>query len=120
MLLLLFFPLTQYFERGVYDAVIAGSAVGLVNAGIAYFFNKKAIVAERNALLKIFFTGILVRFALVGILFVIVIEFSRLDVIAFAAAVIAFYLLLQFYEVKYLNKQLVRRKKNEDAAQRDF
>lgn len=116
ILLLLLYPITQYFADGVYEAVVVGSAVGLLNAAVAFFFNKKALVAEKNALLKIFFSGILLRLAFIALIFFIVATLSRLNLLAFAVAVIVSHLLLQLYEVRFLNTSLLRRKKVGNAA----
>lgn len=114
-LLLSAYPILHYFDREIFLAVIAGSIVGLLNITIAYLFNKRAFLVEKEKLLKVFFSGLILRFFLIAVIFLIVASFSTLDLLAFSLAVIAFYLVLQVYELNYLNAQLSKRKKHPDV-----
>lgn len=110
MLLLSAFPILHFFDRGVLHAVIAGSLVGLLNIFIAYFFNKRAFLVEKEKLLKVFFSGIILRFFIIAVIFLLVASLSNLNLLAFSLSVIVFYLVLQVYELNYLNAQLSKKK----------
>jgi hypothetical protein len=111
VLLLISFPLFYYFDRQTAMAIVAGSLVGLLNIIIAYRFNKKAFLAENIKVMRVFLSGMALRFLVILIFFVIVAKFSDLNLLAFALAVVGFYLILQIYEVKYLSAQLAKKKK---------
>lgn len=112
VLLLISYPLFYFFERQTAMSVIAGSLVGLLNIVIAYRFNKKAFLTENVKIMRVFFSGMALRFLVIFIFFVFVAKFSDLNLLAFALAVIGFYLILQIYEVKYLSSQLPKKKKS--------
>lgn len=90
--------------------VAYGYLVSLINMLFAFFSMKWAF----NKSNKIFFTVILggmgVRFVvLIGALF-FVWKFAQIPIIAFIISLIGFYLLLQFFEIKFIQKQLLNRK----------
>ncbi|MFQ5631235.1 MAG: hypothetical protein ACE5I1_20885, partial [bacterium] len=110
------YPIIHFLDRTIFYAVIAGSIVGLLNIIIAYFFNKKAFLVVKDKLLKVFFSGIILRFLVIAVSFILIAKFSKLNLMAFAISVAVFYLLLQVYEVKYLNAQLARKKSYQNVV----
>jgi len=110
------YPIIYFFDRTIFHAVIAGSIVGLFNIIIAYYFNKKAFLVEKDKLLKVFFSGIILRFAVIAVLFILIAKLSDLNLFAFSLAVIGFYLVMQVYEINYLNTQLSERKKQQNVV----
>ena len=55
VLLLSAYPIVHFFDRDIFKAVVAGGIVGLVNITVAFVFNKRAFLVEKDRLLKVFF-----------------------------------------------------------------
>ena len=108
---ILAYPLTTYFPEKVYIAVAVGACTGLLNIIIAYQFNKRAFVAASTRFLRLFFAGMVIRFTIIALVFIVIIKLTDLDIKAFIFSMLIFYLALQFYEVRFINSQLARKKK---------
>ncbi len=104
-------PLSRSHGPETWMAVIMGSLVGLTTIVIAYFFNRRAFLVKEKSMMKVFFVGMFLRFAVVAVCFLIVIAWTDFNLVAFAVTVISCYMILQIYEVGYLKSKLANKKR---------
>ena len=64
-----------------------------------------------KVLLIIVFGGMFLRFVLIGVTLFLVMRFTSLDIIAFIVSFFIFYLIYQFYEIRFINLKLSKGKK---------
>ena len=64
-----------------------------------------------KVLLIIVFGGMFLRFVLIGVTLFLVMRLTDLDVIAFIVSFFIFYLIYQFYEIRFINLKLSKGKK---------
>ena len=64
-----------------------------------------------KVLLIIVFGGMFLRFVLIGVTLFLVMRSTNLDIIAFIVSFFIFYLIYQFYEIRFINLKLSKGKK---------
>ncbi len=105
-LALVAWPVYAFWGSGHLIAVVAGSLVGIVNIIIAWLFNKRAMAAGESRMLRSLLSGMLLRFLVVTVAILWVAKATDLNVYTFSFALLGFYLILQVFEVNFLQKQL--------------
>ncbi len=105
-LALVAWPVYAFLGSGHLIAVVAGSLVGIVNIIIAWLFNKKAVAAGESRMLRNLLSGMLLRFLVVTVAILWVAKATDLNVYTFSFALLGFYLILQVFEVNFLQKRL--------------
>ncbi len=106
-LALVSWPVYTYLGGEHLRAVFAGSLVGMVNIVIAWVYNKKALSPEKEKqMMSSLLSGMMVRFLVVGGAVLAVAKLTDLNVYTFSFALLGFYLILQVFEVHFIQKQL--------------
>jgi len=107
------YPVFVYFDVGVYKALAVGAMTGLLVMLIAYGFNRRVFLARGARFLQVFFTGMILRFLIITIAVIGVAKLTKLNLVAYIAALLTFYFVLHIYEIKFINAQLAKMKKEE-------
>lgn len=111
LLALLAYPVIQNYGQANFAAVATGCLFGLALILISFFFNRKALLGDRRKMFSTFFTGVLLRFALIVIALFVVAKTGPFNIYAFAAGLLGIYLILQAFEVRYMNARLLKKTK---------
>ena len=91
--------------------LFSGFAVSLIIFLLGFF----SIIWAFKKSLKVFMAtvlgGIFVRFVLIAIALFIVMKFTRIDIVYFVLSFFVFYIIYQFYEIRFINMKLSKGKK---------
>ncbi len=110
-ILLVAVTLTALFGNpGLVRGVVYGYLVSLANILFAYYSIKWAFGKSNSTFFSVVLGGMGVRFASVLLALFLVWKFSDIPIVAFVVSLMGFYLMLQFFEIRYIQKELSRRK----------
>ncbi len=102
---------TSHFGNAdVVRGVVYGYLVSLVNILFAFYSIKWAFGKSNTTFFAVLLGGMGVRFVLAIAALFVVWKFTEVPLVAFVASLIGFYLTLQFFEVRFIQKQLNKRK----------
>jgi len=91
-------------------AVFFGYLVSLVNILFSFFSIKWAFNKSNSTFFAVVLGGMGVRFLILIAALFFVWKFTQISLTALIVSLVAFYLTLQFFEIKYIQKQLKIRK----------
>ncbi|MCH8020075.1 hypothetical protein IH785_09450 [candidate division KSB1 bacterium] len=91
-------------------AVFYGYLVSLVNILFSFYSIKWAFNKPNSTFFAVVLGGMGVRFLILIAALFFVWKFTQIPLTAFIVFLVAFYLTLQFFEIKYIQKQLKIRK----------
>jgi len=103
--------LVYYFSGVKYiSGVVSGYFISLMNMLFAFFSMKWAFNKSNKTFFKVVLGGMGIRFlVLMGAIF-FVWKFVHIPFIAFIISLIGFYLMLQVFEIKFIQSELLNRK----------
>jgi len=90
--------------------VFYGYLVSLVNILFGFYSTKWALDKPNNTFFTVILGGMGARFLFLLTALLTVWKFTRLPLAGFIASMVGFYLTLQFFEVRYIQKELNSRK----------
>lgn len=110
-ILLISIILTGYFGNSdLVWGVIYGYLVSLVNILFAYYSIKWAFRKSNTTFFAVVLGGMGIRFLVLMFALFFVWRFAQIPLIGFAISLVGFYLTLQFFEIRLVQKELNGRK----------
>ncbi len=106
-LLLVAWPVQIYLGQISFWSVLSGGMVGIFNIILAYVFNQRALNKQGTDLMKTLLMGMGIRLLVVAITAIIVVKLTQLKIIEFLAALLIYYIFLQWFEIRFIQKNLL-------------
>jgi hypothetical protein len=103
-------PVIYWADSNAVKGVLCGYVVSLANILIAFFSTKWAFHKENKTFLMVFLGGMGTRVVLLISALFFVRTFLDVSMLSFSISLVGFYLLLQVFEVFYVQKQLLSKK----------
>lgn len=104
LVLVLYYPLTAFLKKEILKTVGVGAIFCNFYLSIAFAVNRWAFTQPGSSFLKIVLAGMFFRFLFLGLALFWVWRFTTLDLIAFIAGVLGFYVVLQFVEIWFIKQ----------------
>ncbi len=109
LVVILAYPILTYFSPDIFHAFVWGAILSFFIILFAFFINSWALKRSGKAFYRAVFGGMAVRFLLVTLSLFYVWKFTELNLIVFVVSLMGFYLLLQILEIRYIQKNLLKR-----------
>ncbi len=107
-LLLAGFLLILFFIDGDknFHEIIIGFVTGLVIFFVGFLLIIWSLKKPMKIFMQVVLGGIIVKFLLIAAMIFLLIRYSNLDIIYFISSLVAFYLICQFFEFRFINANL--------------
>lgn len=109
LILVLAYPVKAYFGPDRFHAFIWGAVLSTIIILFAFVSNLWALSRQGQTFLRAVLGGMLARFVMFGAALFCVWKFTSLDLTAFVISLMGFYFVLQFVEVRYIQKTILKR-----------
>jgi hypothetical protein len=109
--LLALYPLHRFGGVGLVKAVCLGFILGLGNILFSFISIRWGFGRSTKAFLLVVLGGMMMRFFVLGIALFLIWRFTHLPLFGFLVAFIISYILLQYYEVRFVTQELKNGKK---------
>jgi hypothetical protein len=110
LLVIAIIPVRYFGNSSLAWSVFYGYLVSLVNILFAFFSIKWAFEKPSKTFFTVVLGGMGIRFVVLLSALFFVWKFTEIPLLGFVVSLVAFYLALQFFEVKYIQRQLNDRK----------
>ncbi|RMD93690.1 MAG: hypothetical protein D6814_15330 [Calditrichaeota bacterium] len=109
--MILAYPLIHFLGVNNFIAIALGAGFSLFIILLAFLANHWALSLTGKSFLRVVLGGMVVRFALVGLVLFLVWKYTRVNLYAFIGGLLGFYFVLQVFEVKFIQKYLLKKPK---------
>jgi hypothetical protein len=104
-------PVIFFGKSNLAWGVVGGYLVSLVNILFAFFSIKWAFHKPVKTFFAVVLGGMALRFAILALALFVVWKFLQVPLWAFAISMVGFYLTLQFFEVRFIQRELNSKKR---------
>ncbi|MFQ5708336.1 MAG: hypothetical protein ACE5HO_12845 [bacterium] len=110
LLLLSLIPVNYFGDSRLVWGVVTGYLVSLVNILFAFFSIKWAFGKPTKTFYSVLFGGMAGRIVILFLAIFTVLKLTNIPLVGFVLSLVGFYLTLQFFEIRYIQKELMSRK----------
>lgn len=111
ILILILAILFAFYNGQKVNEIIAGYFTSLFIFISGFFTVTWGLKKSLKTLLAIVFGGMFLRFVLIGVTLFLVMRLTDLNIMTFIVSFFVFYLIYQFYEIRYIHSKLSKGKK---------
>jgi hypothetical protein len=108
--LLIIYPVYAFFGWQTTKAVFFGYLLSLLNILLSYSSICWAFHRETKFFFAVVLGGMAVRFIVFALVLIYFLRYTQLPLPGFIISFITFYLFLQYYEVRFINRELRQKK----------